>query len=257
MDTVLPGIGAFGFGIVIGWFVYFTNRYRKGDVQFSDLATLLGIIGGGAVTALFGEGKATLFGAYGLGLAVGFFAYFVMLLVLVKASNGVFTWTWFLDGRRKMLKDDEEIGTEPRPALVPPRAMQPSQPPAAIAMAQPARSLLPQYSEQRNRAIEALTTAIRDLSDRAGATGDAGIRAQLRQSEEELSRKLNMLVAARLIDILESDQTKAALLRLQGITDELNLEARHMRDATDAIAQTAIVIDRVTQVVAFLAAIFP
>ena len=82
--------GAFAFGTVLGWFLYFTNRYRKGETQLSDVATLIGVIGGGAVTALFGDAKTTLFGAYGVGLAVGFFAYFVVLVIMVRNSGGVF-----------------------------------------------------------------------------------------------------------------------------------------------------------------------
>lgn len=101
--------GAGGFGLVIGWFVYFVNRYRKDDVQLSDIVTLIGAIGGAAVLSLF-EAKTELFGAYGIGLALGFFGYFLALLVLVRASvrrNGAFTWEWFLDGRRK----DPEAGS--------------------------------------------------------------------------------------------------------------------------------------------------
>jgi hypothetical protein len=48
--------GAFGFGMVLGWFLYFVNRYRRGDVGLGDLTTVIGAIGGAAVTALFGAG---------------------------------------------------------------------------------------------------------------------------------------------------------------------------------------------------------
>ncbi len=92
--------GAFCFGVLIGWYVYYVNRHRKGDVQFSDLVTLVGVIGGGAILALF-PAKTDLFGAYGVGLAVGFFGYFLMLIVLVNLSKN-FTADWFLDGRRKL-----------------------------------------------------------------------------------------------------------------------------------------------------------
>ena len=70
-DVVIARLGAFGFGLLIGWYVYYINRYRKGDVQFSDLTTLIGVIGGGGITALFGASSGALFGAYGIGLAVG------------------------------------------------------------------------------------------------------------------------------------------------------------------------------------------
>jgi predicted lipid-binding transport protein (Tim44 family) len=90
--------GAGGFGAVIGWYLYFINRYRKADVQIGDLTTVIGAIGGGAVTALFSP-SGQLFAAYGLGLAVGFFAYFIVLVFLVGHSKS-FTSDWFLDGRR-------------------------------------------------------------------------------------------------------------------------------------------------------------
>jgi hypothetical protein len=100
--------GAFGFGLVIGWFLYFVNRYRKDDVTFGDLTTIIGAVGGAAVTALFGQASADLFGAYGIGLATGFFLYFVVLIVLVAGSKN-FNADYFLDGRRKMLAPDEYL----------------------------------------------------------------------------------------------------------------------------------------------------
>ena len=96
---IVMHLGSMSFGILIGWFVYYINRYRKGDVQFSDLTTLVGVIGGGSITALF-EAKSSMFGAYGIGLAIGFFAYFLMLLILVNRSQN-FDFDWFLDARRK------------------------------------------------------------------------------------------------------------------------------------------------------------
>src|SRR4051794_37084754 len=92
-------LGAFAFGLVIGWYVYYVNRYRKGDVQIGDITTIIGAIGGGAVLALF-EPRSELFGAYALGLAVGFFLYFLVLIILVGVSEN-FDSDWFLDGRRK------------------------------------------------------------------------------------------------------------------------------------------------------------
>lgn len=79
--------------------VYYINRYRKADVQLSDLVTLIGIIGGGAILALF-PAKTDLFGAYGIGLAAGFFFYFLVLIFLVGLSPN-FTADFFLDGRRR------------------------------------------------------------------------------------------------------------------------------------------------------------
>ena len=92
--------GAFGFGMVLGWFLYFVNRYRRGDVGLGDLTTVIGAVGGAAITALFGASGEEMFGAYGLGLATGFFLYFLVLIILVTNSEN-FDADFFLDGRRK------------------------------------------------------------------------------------------------------------------------------------------------------------
>ncbi len=107
MDSVAE-YGAFGFGLVLGWFLYMVNRYRKGDMALGDLTTVLGAVGGAAVTTLFGNAKGDLFGAYGMGLATGFFGYFLVLVILVAASAN-FSADFFLDGRRKRPASDEYI----------------------------------------------------------------------------------------------------------------------------------------------------
>jgi hypothetical protein len=96
---VLQLWGAGAFGVIIGWYVYYINRYRKADVQLGDLVTVIGVLGGGAILALF-PAKTDLFGAYGVGLFIGFFSYFLVLIILVVISKN-FTVDWFLDGRRK------------------------------------------------------------------------------------------------------------------------------------------------------------
>lgn len=100
-------LGAGGFGTLIGWYVYYINRYRQGDVQISDLVTLVGVLGGGSILALF-PARTDLFGAYGIGLFVGFFGYFLVLIVMVWRSAN-FDKDWFLDGRRIKPKGDYVI----------------------------------------------------------------------------------------------------------------------------------------------------
>lgn len=100
--------GAFCFGAVIGWYVYYVNRYRSGEVKFSDLSTLISIIGGGAILTLF-PASTDLFGAYGVGLATGFFVYFIVLIIFVGSSSK-FKVDWFLDGRRGELNKGEFYG---------------------------------------------------------------------------------------------------------------------------------------------------
>lgn len=108
---ILPLAGACCFGIIVGWYVYYTNRHRKDEVSaWGDLTALIGVIGGAAVLALFPQGSP-LFGAYGVGLVLGFFGYYASLKKLVKESSGKFGPEYFIDGRRKKLADDEYIPT--------------------------------------------------------------------------------------------------------------------------------------------------
>jgi hypothetical protein len=100
-------VGAGFFGAVVGWYLYYINRYRTGEVQLGDLVTVVGALGGGAILALFPSGT-DLFGAYGIGLAAGFFAYLIVLAVLVGRSPN-FDRDFFLDGRRKQLPSGWEI----------------------------------------------------------------------------------------------------------------------------------------------------
>jgi len=116
-DRMIMLLGAGGFGFLIGWYIYFINRYRKGDVQLSDLVTLIGVIGGASITALF-KTDTPLFGAYGIGLFLGFFTYFVVLIFLVGISKN-FDVDWFLDGRRKKLGSDYWIPDYVSPTVHP------------------------------------------------------------------------------------------------------------------------------------------
>jgi len=72
MDSVIQLLGAMCFGGIIGWYVYLINRNRKDGMHMSDLVTLISVIGGVAVMRLFPV-STDLFGAYGIGLACGFF----------------------------------------------------------------------------------------------------------------------------------------------------------------------------------------
>lgn len=114
--------GAAAFGAVLGWNLYFVNRYRTDRVRLADLGALVAVIGGGAVLALFPAGSR-LFGAYGIGLLAGFATYLLVLFTLVAVSKK-FTVDWFLDGRRLRLAEDEEKLPDARDSGV---AMSPAQ----------------------------------------------------------------------------------------------------------------------------------
>jgi uncharacterized membrane protein YeaQ/YmgE (transglycosylase-associated protein family) len=72
--------GAIIFGLVIGWITYRTLRRREGAVGLSDIATVIGAVGGAAVIDLFGTPDT--FGWYAVGLGIGFFGYLGLALLL-------------------------------------------------------------------------------------------------------------------------------------------------------------------------------
>jgi len=84
----LPFVGAVCFGFVIGWVTYRTLRRKSGAAALSDIATVIGAVGGAAVTTLFpGE---YLFAGYSIGLAIGFIGY-----LIVGALTGKYEFsTW-------------------------------------------------------------------------------------------------------------------------------------------------------------------
>ena len=96
--STLQLLGAGSFGFVVGWQLYFVNRYRSGGVSLADLGGIVGAIGGTAVLAMF-PAQSDLLGAYGIGMLLGFMGYFLVLAVLVSRSKN-FQADWFLDGRR-------------------------------------------------------------------------------------------------------------------------------------------------------------
>ena len=84
LEFWLPPLGAAFFGAVIGWMVnHVLQRAERVDVKW--LASLIGVIGGGAVTSLFEKGSV-LFGAYCVGLGIAFFIR-VVSLPLSSAIN--------------------------------------------------------------------------------------------------------------------------------------------------------------------------
>jgi hypothetical protein len=74
-------IGGLAFGAVIGWMTYFILR-RAQPKSLSDLSTIIGILGGATILALFDpEGPA--FAGYAIGLAAGFFGYYAVYVRIV------------------------------------------------------------------------------------------------------------------------------------------------------------------------------
>ena len=113
--SMLQLIGAACFGAILGWYLYYVNRYRSGPVDFGDITSVLTTVGGAAVLALFPSGS-DLFGAYGIGLAIGFFGYYLILNTMVARSPN-FDADFFLDGRRKRPVEPYYIPEEWRAAV--------------------------------------------------------------------------------------------------------------------------------------------
>lgn len=259
--------GAFAFGAVLGWFAYLTNRYRKGEVQLGDLATLFGIVGGAGVTALFGDGKTALFAAYGLGLASGFFAYFLVLLLFVAASGGQFTIAWFLDGRRRKLPDEFEIPPEVRPTIAPMSvraamenmALKAFSTQAALAVEQPgagAPTPLETATDERTKAVQALLQTIRQIVVRQNATDDGNERQALRELQVQLTAAMQDILAVRLRDLLNDPRVATALAQLKQITGVMQKEAAEMKASAETFAKAAKMLQSAGKIIGLFTGIF-
>ncbi|MET0788253.1 MAG: hypothetical protein ABWY33_03330 [Cellulomonas sp.] len=116
----VASLGALAFGLVVGWFTYSVSRNRTDAPAVQDIAAVVAAVGGGAVLALFPAGT-TLFGWYGIGLAVGFGLYFVLLWVLLSRNKGRgWTTEYFLDGRRPPLPTGADRAAVPGMGEPPP-----------------------------------------------------------------------------------------------------------------------------------------
>jgi hypothetical protein len=73
-------IGALCFGLVVGWITYRTLRRATAQAAVSDIASVLGAVGGGLITGLFKND--VMFAWYCIGLAAGFFLYFFIGLII-------------------------------------------------------------------------------------------------------------------------------------------------------------------------------
>ena len=77
--------GAFCFGLVIGYVTYRTLR-RTASKGISDIASVIGALGGAAVLKLF-PAESDSFNGYSKGLAIGFFSYLFISVVISWFSS--------------------------------------------------------------------------------------------------------------------------------------------------------------------------
>jgi O-antigen/teichoic acid export membrane protein len=90
--------GAFCFGIVIGWVCYRTLRRNQAASGLSDIATVIGAVGGAAITGIWKPGTGS-FGGYCIGLLIGFFLYLIV--------------SYFVEGPEGRKSVGTWLGTEP------------------------------------------------------------------------------------------------------------------------------------------------
>ncbi|MEI9994285.1 MAG: hypothetical protein WDM91_06810 [Rhizomicrobium sp.] len=77
-------LGALCFGVIVGWITYRTLRRQGETVALSNIASVIGAIGGAAVTALF---RPEIFSWYCIGLFAGFFGYLILGNTVFKNTS--------------------------------------------------------------------------------------------------------------------------------------------------------------------------
>lgn len=81
--------GAACFGSVIGYITYRTLARTTDKASITDLASVIGAIGGGTVTVVYGPADGTLFALYSIGLVIGMVLYLIAsLLIRGKTATG-------------------------------------------------------------------------------------------------------------------------------------------------------------------------
>jgi hypothetical protein len=84
---IVTSIGACCFGIAVGYITYRTLVRTTDKTAISDLATVIGAVGGAAVTGLFDPSRGDAFGWYSIGLLAGIASFFLLYLALNGRSK--------------------------------------------------------------------------------------------------------------------------------------------------------------------------
>ncbi len=81
--------GAASFGLVVGYITYRTLARTTETAAITDLATVIGAIGGGTIMTIYGPSNGALFAMYSFGLLVGMVVYLILSVVFSgKESTG-------------------------------------------------------------------------------------------------------------------------------------------------------------------------
>lgn len=76
--------GAVCFGVVVGYVTYRSLARSGPTSSVSDIAAVIGAVGGGVVTSVFDPAKGDSFGYYSIGLLVGMGVYVLVATTLSK-----------------------------------------------------------------------------------------------------------------------------------------------------------------------------
>lgn len=79
-------IGAACFGVFVGFLTYRTMVNNQADTTIGDIATVIGAVGGAAITGLYGPANGLLFAWYTIGLLIGL-AVFLLFRLLLPAEK--------------------------------------------------------------------------------------------------------------------------------------------------------------------------
>lgn len=242
MDNLLV-YGAIGFGAVVGWITYYTNRHRTDAITITDLGTIVGVIGGGAITALFEE-KTQLFGAYSIGLAIGFFGYYFNLRRMVSKSDN-FDEDFFLDGRRKAWKETETGPTDEngnplnqRPMFADLRLIQDAVKSASRANA-PSDADITDTLTSTQKAADAIERRL----DQGGLSDATEV-----QMDRAYARLLNVMTQLRGLQRLKlwtSPEAKQAIRTLDQQTKNLKQAAEKIKSVTESYKRLTAALDKV------------
>jgi MFS family permease len=78
---MVMAVGACCFGVTVGYLTY-RSLVRTRKTAVTDIVTVVGAIGGAAVTGLFDPHQGDAFGWYSIGLLAGLAAFFLLFLSL-------------------------------------------------------------------------------------------------------------------------------------------------------------------------------
>jgi hypothetical protein len=121
--------GSFCFGATIGWGIYHALRQRDKRSTLGDVTVAIApLVGPGVLTLLPTPDAArqqALFGVYGAGLALGFFLYYLLLVVSAWTAPATTVFSIALATRERTCQDRADAAL--RSERLPPDAISTSQ----------------------------------------------------------------------------------------------------------------------------------